>query len=53
MAYIKDLKEKCILCPRRATKEVIDRWNGSCGKFCTACAKVKLKQLQAYEQRKD
>ncbi len=55
MAYIKDLtSDKCQLCHiKRATKEVIDRWNGSCGKFCTPCAQTKLRQVLAYELGKD
>lgn len=50
MAYIKKLEEKCSCCDRKATSEVIDRWNGSCGKFCTSCAKTKLKQVLYYEK---
>jgi len=52
MAYIKELKEKCAACARRATCEVVDRWNGSCGKFCRDCAKRKLKSVLAYEAGK-
>jgi hypothetical protein len=43
VAYIKDLAVQCATCEKKATKEVIDRWNGSLGKFCSACAKRKLK----------
>lgn len=50
MAYMKKLKEKCRMCTRIATVEVFDRWNGSCGKFCSSCAKTKLKQLLSFEK---
>jgi hypothetical protein len=49
MAYIKSLEQKCESCGKKATKEVIDRWNGSCGSFCTECAKTRLKQVLRYE----
>jgi hypothetical protein len=44
VAYLKYLQVKCAACPKRASKEVFDRWNGSCGKFCARCAEAKLKQ---------
>ena len=50
MAYIKELKVKCVTCDKRATKEVFDRWNGSCGKYCTDCARRKLKEKLAQEK---
>jgi hypothetical protein len=51
MAYLKALWWKCDSCDRRATKEVIDRWNGSCGKFCSDCAKRKLREVLNYEKK--
>jgi hypothetical protein len=50
MAYIKDLRTKCATCQKQATKEVIDRWNGSIGKFCPECARRKLKAQLALER---
>jgi hypothetical protein len=51
MAYIRDIsKDKCSRCRAKvAVKEVIDRQNGSVGKFCTTCAKMKLNELKRHE----
>jgi hypothetical protein len=44
MAYLRDLLTKCASCSRRATVELIDRWNGSRGSYCSACGKRALKR---------
>jgi len=47
MAYLIDLNPTCHTsrCDRLAIYEVRDRWNGSRGKFCRACAKKVVEQL--------
>ena len=49
MAYMRPIDDKC-RCGKRATVEVIDRWNGSRGKFCRSCGDRKLKELLGYEK---
>lgn len=51
MAYLKDIIIDCQQsgCIKQARKEVFDRWNGSCGKYCSAHAKQKLQELKRLE----
>lgn len=51
VAYLKDLAVTCATCSKRAAKELIDRWNGSCGRFCSDCAKVRLREALAREKK--
>lgn len=52
MAYIRDIcNSPCSRCGIvMATKEVINRFNAPCGKFCTRCAKQKLAELEKAER---
>jgi hypothetical protein len=53
MAYLRSLKNKCQgrvgTCPKTATVELIDRWNGAIGKYCVACGKRALEEQQRRE----
>jgi len=52
MAYLRDIRDDCSACGmRRATFELFNRRNGSCGKFCKQCGKVRLKALLRAETK--
>jgi uncharacterized Zn finger protein len=49
MAYLKEIEIKC-RCGKRATVELMNRFNASYGHYCAKCGKVALKALEGYEQ---
>src|SRR5262249_47536141 len=51
MAYIGEIISQCQYpgCILQARRELFDKWNGSCGKFCTPHAKLKLKERERLE----
>lgn len=51
MAYVKELKADCSHygCSKQATREVFNNRNGSVGKFCTAHAGQKVRELNRIE----
>lgn len=38
-------------CTRRATVQLLNRYNGNNGHFCAACGKKALRRLEAEEQK--
>ena len=44
-AYSKSIQHRCEVCGRGATREVMDRFNGHFGYFCSADAKRKVEWL--------
>ncbi len=46
MAYLRSISQSCQhpLCEKRATFELINRWNASCGVFCSRHAKAKMQE---------
>lgn len=53
MAYLRDLKQSCQYCGRNATKELVNRFNSPCGRFCSSCARAELKRLLRSEKSAD
>jgi LRP1 type putative zinc finger protein len=51
MAYSKNIEHKCQSCGNRATREIFNARNSSCGYYCPAHAKVKIAELNAAEKR--
>lgn len=51
MAYLRSLKRPCEAagCKKTATVQVVDRWNGTRGAYCTAHGRFYLKRQQAAE----
>jgi hypothetical protein len=50
MAYLKLIGYICQHCKKRtATKELFNLSNVPCGKFCAACADIRLQGLQKVE----
>jgi hypothetical protein len=48
MAYAKDIEDKCMTggCGKRATKEVFNKINAPCGKFCADHAKMRVAAIK-------
>lgn len=52
MAYLVDIEARCSKCKTaRATCELFNRRNGSCGKYCRPCGKKELKKQQEEEKK--
>lgn len=44
MAYLRSIEAKCKTCKtRRATVELVDRWNSTRGEYCAGCGQRALK----------
>lgn len=54
MAYILKLTtETCARCAAIATREVFNRYNASCGKYCMRHAQLKQIELESAERESD
>lgn len=53
MAHLRELNNSCQRCHRLATVELLNRHNGSHGKFCSKCGKQALAELQESERHAD
>jgi hypothetical protein len=54
MAYLKDIDLKCqggFGCKSKASVELYNRFNGLFGRFCRRCGNVRLKAMQAQEEK--
>lgn len=50
MAYIKQMERpRCRTCGGRASVEVFNNRNSSCGTYCVRCGKAKVKELDRQE----
>ena len=51
MAYLRAVNLTCYLpgCTRRATVELVNRFNASLGVYCAAHGKLRLRELQLLE----
>lgn len=49
-AYMNDLKKRCYVCAGPARVEVFNRFNASCGYFCTQHGKMKVNELDKSEK---
>jgi len=54
MAYMRELKVDCNLCHKMPAKyEIFNQFNSSYGKYCTSCAKKRMKALNVDEVTRD
>jgi hypothetical protein len=52
VAYLKKIETpRCRTCGARASVEVFNNRNSSCGCYCARCGRSKLKEFQQQEER--
>lgn len=49
MAYLRSIERECLTCRKRATVELVNRFNESMGHYCKPCGQRAEKRLQASE----
>ena len=50
MAYLRDITKTCKRCGKKATKELLNRFNTGIGFYCASCGQKELKIQQEQDK---